>query len=137
MEKEKFEQRAVTERERKAVFRRYGGGKPLQDMLNARLYNRMISEQEHYKEWLLSQPKEEILNHANEYGTREDIIFTLEGKSLSIEQAQALLKSPCPMDDIYKDLNKQETDNMENIFNTICSRAEQEMKKEKERDEAR
>lgn len=137
MEKEKFEQRAITDRERKAVFRRYGGGKPLQDMLNERLYNRMVAEQEHYREWLYSQPKEEILNHAYEYGTREDILFALERNDLSIEQARALLKSPCPLDDIYKDLSKQEADNMENVFDTIRNRAELEIKKEKERDEAR
>lgn len=137
MEKGKQELRQLPTRESKSVFRRYGGGKPLQDALNEKLYNRMVAEQEHFKEWLDSQSKDEILNHAYEYSTREDIIYALEENSLSIEQAQALLGSPCPLDDIYKDLSKQEAGYMESIFDTVRSRADQEIKREKERDEAR
>ena len=31
--------------------------------LNTKLYERMFSEQEHFRSWLLKQPPEEILNH--------------------------------------------------------------------------
>ena len=34
--------------------------------LNTRLYQKMFSEQEAYREWLLSQMPEEILNHTYE-----------------------------------------------------------------------
>lgn len=137
MEKGKQELRQLPTRESKSVFLRYGGGKPLQAALNEKLYNRMIAEQEHFKEWLFTQPKDAILNRAEEYGTREDIIYSLEENSLSIEQAQALLRSPCPLDDIYKDLSKQETDYMGMVFDTVRSRADQDIQREKERDEAR
>lgn len=137
MEKDKQELRQFPARENKSVFRRYGGGKPLQAELNERLYNKMLAEQEHFKEWLDSQSKDEILNHAHEYSTREDIIYSLEENSLSIEQAQALLRSPCPLDDIYKGLSKQEAGYMESIFDTVRSRADQAIQREKERDEAR
>lgn len=137
MEKEKYELRQFPARESKSVFRRYGGGKPLQDALNERLYNRMVAEQEHYKVWLMAQTPEEILSHAYEYATREDIIYSLEENNLSIEQARALLKSPCPLDDIYKDWSKQETGYMGSIFDTVRSRADQAIQREKERDEAR
>lgn len=34
---------------------------------NALLYDKMKAEQDKYRDWLLSQPPEEILNHTYEY----------------------------------------------------------------------
>ncbi|WP_270510554.1 DUF3848 domain-containing protein, partial [Gemmiger formicilis] len=48
------------------------------DPLAAELYNKMQQEQNEYREWLLAQPPEEILNHAYEYSVREDIILATE-----------------------------------------------------------
>lgn len=39
---------------------------------NTRLYEKLFAEQEVYRSWLLSQPPEEILNHAYAYVMRED-----------------------------------------------------------------
>ena len=39
--------------------------------LNTALYEKMFSEQETYRAWLLAQPPEEILNHTYEYTVRE------------------------------------------------------------------
>ena len=36
--------------------------------LNTALYKKVFAEQEKYREWLLSQPPDEILNHCYEYG---------------------------------------------------------------------
>ena len=46
--------------------------------LNTRLYEKMFAEQEQFRDWLLSQPPAEILNHAYEYTVREDILMSLE-----------------------------------------------------------
>ena len=46
--------------------------------LNTRLYEKMFAEQEQFRDWLLSQPPAEILNHAYEYTVREDIVLALE-----------------------------------------------------------
>ena len=35
--------------------------------LNTALYKKVFAEQEKYREWLLSQPPDEILNHCYEY----------------------------------------------------------------------
>lgn len=43
------------------------------DPLVAKLYNKMQQEQNEYRAWLLAQPPEEILNHAYEYSSREDM----------------------------------------------------------------
>ena len=47
--------------------------------LNTALYQKMFAEQKTYREWLLSQPSEEILNHTYEYTVREDILLSIGG----------------------------------------------------------
>ena len=59
--------------------------------LNTRLYEKMFAEQEQFRDWLLSQPPAEILNHAYEYTMREDILMSLEYNDLEDSQARALL----------------------------------------------
>lgn len=49
--------------------------------LNKALYQKMFAEQETYREWLLSQPSEEILNHTYEYTVREDIWQTVADRA--------------------------------------------------------
>lgn len=46
--------------------------------LNTALYQKMFAKQETYREWLFSQPSEEILNHTDEYTVREDILLSME-----------------------------------------------------------
>ena len=58
-----------------------------------------------------------------EYTMREDIVLALEEYDLSDKQCKALLKSPCPLSDVFKDFEKRETDHMENIRDTIECRA--------------
>ena len=91
--------------------------------LNTALYQKMFAEQQQYREWLMNQPPCEILNHCYEYTVREDIVLALEYHDLSDKQCKALLKSPCPLADVFKDLEKRETDHMENIRDTIECRA--------------
>ena len=40
---------------------------------NTALYEKMAAEQDKFRDWLKTQPPEEILNHAYEYVVREDI----------------------------------------------------------------
>ena len=93
------------------------------DPLASQLYNKMQQEQNEYRAWLLAQPPEEILNHTYEYTIREDIVLALEYHDLTDKQCKALLKSPCPLGDVFKDFEKRETDHMENIRDTIECRA--------------
>ena len=68
---------------------------------NARLYEKMKSEQDKYRDWLLHQEPSEILNHTYEYTMREDIVMCMEELELEPEKARALLRSPCPLSDVY------------------------------------
>ena len=56
--------------------------------LNTALYQKMFAEQETYREWLLTQPSEEILNHTYEYTVREDIWQTVADRAKSEVQKQ-------------------------------------------------
>ena len=91
--------------------------------LNTALYEKMFAEQQRYREWLLSQPPDEILNHCYEFTVREDIVLALEYQDLSDKQCKALLQSHSPLADVFKDFEKRETDHMDNIRDTIECRA--------------
>ena len=91
---------------------------------NTALYQKMFAEQEKFRDWLKGQPPEEILNHAYEYTIREDILMSLEYHDLSDAQAEALMKSPSPLADVFRDFEKRETDHMETIWDCLESRAD-------------
>ena len=90
---------------------------------NTKLYEKMFEEQEKFRGWLLSQPPKEILNHTYEYTTREDILMTLENNDLRLDQAQALLSSPTPLADVFKEFENRETDYMDVVRDSMESRA--------------
>jgi hypothetical protein len=101
--------------------------------LNTALYQKMFLEQEYYRCWLVTQSPEDILDHAYRYTIREDILMSLEGRRLSDAQCQALLRSPCPLKDVYKEFNKRENDHMADIWDTMESRANHVLQREQEK----
>ena len=92
--------------------------------LNTALYEKMAAEQDKYRDWLKSQPPEEILNHTYEYTIREDIVMAMEELELTDAQAQALLGSPSPLADVYRYFEKLETGYMDVIRDSIENRAD-------------
>lgn len=94
------------------------------DPLVAKLYNKMQQEQNEYRAWLLAQPPEEILNHAYEYSSREDILIALENASLRPAQLRALLESQAPLADIYKDYRDHDTNALDVMAMCIEDRAD-------------
>ena len=107
--------------------------------LLSKLYQRMSAEQEQYRNWLLGQSPDEILNHAAEYTVREDIVFLMEDLELTDAQTKALPKSKTPLADVYKVWEKTETHYMEDVQAVIEARAAAviQAEKEKTRQEAR
>ena len=91
--------------------------------LNTRLYEKMFAEQEQFRDWLLSQPPAEILNHAYEYTVREDILMSLEYHDLEDSQARALLKSDKPLKQIFERWENQETSYMDTVWDTVQEQA--------------
>lgn len=95
-----------------------------QEQLNTALYEKMKEEMKHFSDWLLTQPAEEVLNHAYEYVTKQDILSDMEYLELSEERARALLQSDTPLEDVYKAYDSQETSVMDIITDCIESRAD-------------
>ncbi len=91
---------------------------------NTALYQKMFAEQETFRDWLKGQSPEEILNHAYEYTVREDILLSLEYHDLSDAQADALMKSPSPLADVFQDFEKLETSHMETVWDCLEGRAD-------------
>ena len=58
-----------------------------------------------------------------------DILLSLEYHDLPDAQAKALLKSPSPLADIFKDWEHKETSYMEDIWQTVEERAKTEAQK--------
>lgn len=101
--------------------------------LNNQLYERMFTEQSQYRDWLLSQTAEEILNHAYEYSVREDILIAVESADLPEPKVRALLKSRTPLADIYKEWSKADTNHMDDVRSVIEARANAVLREAKEK----
>ena len=63
------------------------------------------------------------MNHAYEYIVREDILLSLEYNDLTDAQAEALLSSPAPLADVYKELDYVESSHMEEVWSCVVDRA--------------
>ena len=100
--------------------------------LNTALYEKMAAEQDKYRDWLKSQPPEEILHHTYEYTVREDIVMEMEQLDLTDAQAKALLDSPSPLADVYRYFEKLETGYMDVFRDSIENRAEDVCKAQEE-----
>lgn len=90
---------------------------------NQLLCKKMAAEQAVYRSWLLNQPPEEILNHTFEYTVRQEILITMKELLLPRAQAAALLASPAPLADIYKDFCNIDTGLTDIIWACIQERA--------------
>ena len=103
--------------------------------LNSELYDRKLDEQHEWRQWLVSLDPRQVIDHAYEYANREDILMALEYTELPDEQCRALLKSSCPLADIYTEFERMETDHMDDIRQSIESRAKHIIEMEKEKEE--
>lgn len=102
------------------------------DNLNTALYEKMSAEQDKFRDWLLTQPPEEILKHTYEYTVREDIVMAMEELDLNSGQAAALLASPSPLDDIFREFENLETEYMDTIRTCIETRSDDMCKAQRE-----
>lgn len=66
-----------------------------------------------------------------EYAVREDILMAMKELNLPDDQAMALLKQRGPLDDVFKDFSKLETDYMETVRGAIESFAERKAAKDR------
>ena len=92
---------------------------------NTALYEKLFESQEKLRGWLLSQPPEEILNHAYEYTMREDILLSLEYNDLTARQAQALLAMDDPLDELFHHMEQRESGQMEFVLRCMEAKGDE------------
>ena len=100
---------------------------------NARLYEKMKAEQDKYRDWLVRQEPSEILEHTYEFTMREDIVMCMEELELEPEKAKALLRSPCPLCDVYKEFRSRETEHMDTIRDSIETEADKSLQRQEKK----
>ncbi len=91
----------------------------MNEKLEQQLLDTLTREQDKYRDWLKSQPPEEILHHAYEYAVREDILMSMKDLALSEAQTRALLLSPSPLAVLYDKYSDLETGYMDTIRDSI------------------
>ena len=97
-----------------------------------RLTEKMTAEFDGYRSWLLKQPPEEILNHAYEYTTKENLLNVLGDTDLKPQQIETLLRSPCPLEDVFKECSYiDQSDYNYTLKVLIDQRADMEMEKQR------
>ena len=96
------------------------------------LAEKMTDEFNTYRDWLLKQPPEEILNHAYEYTTKENLLNVLGDTDLKPQQIETMLRSPCPLEDVFKDcVHIDQSDYNYTLKVLIDQRADMEMEKQR------
>ena len=80
-----------------------------------------------------SQEPSEILNRTYEYTMREDIVMCMEELELEPEKARALLRSPCPLNDVYKEFRDRETEHMDTIRDSIETEADKSLQRQEKK----
>ena len=103
----------------------------MENEIKTMLYAKMLLEQDRFRNWLLAQTPAEVLNHAYEYTVREEILLYVKEQNLSVEQSKALLKSPCPLSDVFQEFNHREHALAESIQDSIETEADKTIQKEK------
>jgi len=93
--------------------------KLLNETLNDLLYEKLAKEQNKYETWLMGMPPADILKHAFEYSTREDILFSIGENKLSTEQCVALLNLEEPLNQLFLVHSGTESHYVEDILDTI------------------
>lgn len=101
---------------------------------NVLLYEKMKAEQDKYRGWLLTQEPSEILNHTYQYTVQENILMRMKDFELEPKQAKALLKSTCPLTDVYKEFCRRYDIYEEEIVDSIETCADDVIKREAARE---
>ena len=96
------------------------------------LAEKMTDEFNTYRDWLLKQLPEEILNHAYEYTTKENLLNVLGDTDLKPQQIETMLRSPCPLEDVLRDcFHIDQSDYNYTLKVLIDQRADIEMEKQR------
>ena len=103
------------------------------DELNAALYQKMSAEFQNYRAYLLTLPPAEILDHTYEHTIKQDIVICAENGIFEREHVKALLRSSSPLEDVYQEYNKRDTQHMDSLRDCFEAEAKAAIRREQER----
>lgn len=103
------------------------------DDLNAALHRKMLTEFEKYRAYLMTLPPTEILNHTYEHTIKQDIVKCAENGMFEDNIVKALLRSPCPLEDVFKEYNTRDTQHMDILRDCFEAEAKAAIGRERER----
>ena len=91
--------------------------------LNVALYRKLKRELEQFRASFLALPQDELLNRAYEYVVRQDIVSVMEYLDLDEKDAQALLNSNHPLDDMFQEFEERDIGYMKALENcaAVCA----------------
>lgn len=107
------------------------------EQLHTALYEKLSAEFEKYREDLMTLPPSEILNHTYEHTIKQDIVCVMEETEFDDSFVKALLRSPCPLNDIYEEYNTRETQHMDILRDCFEAEAKAAIKRRQERRKSR
>lgn len=84
--------------------------------LNTQLYWKLQREHDAFKNWLIRQPPNVILENAYKYAMMEDVLLTFENNNLPDEQAKALLKGKGHLEKITDRWQESGTGHMDSMW---------------------
>lgn len=87
--------------------------------MHKQLLEKLEKELENYRQYLLTLPCEEAIEHSYEYTIKKDIVIAIENCYITEEEYKLLLKSPCLLEDIFNTFNALDDDYMETINYSI------------------
>lgn len=99
--------------------------------MHEEFFARLSKEQAAYKENLLSQPLEEILDCAREYCMRDDILCLMETAELSEQQISAMLRNHVTLADLCKVCQDHGTSYMDHLRDVVEAHANSILREEK------
>lgn len=99
-----------------------------EEVLNRKLYEKVVAELEAYERDLLAMPPEEILEHAYAYATKQDIVLALEEHDLSEKQVRALLQCDNALGAIFDRWEHTEMAYMDTIRDMISCTANEKLR---------
>lgn len=89
-------------------------------------YDKISEEQSQYKDWLMKQPPNVILDHSYDYSIREEILASVEDEEhkLCDSQVNALLSVPDTLAYLRKEYERSDPITMEHTWGVIQETAD-------------
>ena len=103
------------------------------EQLHTALYEKISAEFDKHREYLMTLPPSEILNHTYEHTIKQDIVSIMEDAEFDDSFVKALLRSRHPLNDIYEEYKTRETQHMDILRDCFEAEAKAAIKRSQER----